>query len=249
MEKTTQLYSSPWERILNTIPQQSPKQSSSEHIQGLNPLQQKATFLANLHYQTLNGGLQQWVENGLGLSIDETIKTVCAIGTPTAIQVAEMLSKLRPFIDLSKSDRGWAGDYWIRDPALLEDDDFLDEDEDFEALQVANSLDEKYYELSDQFAKDIEAWLDTGAPDLTQSIPDQKQRPTLQPSLTGTRYPAIRVQLINEDGNAFVILSKVSSAMQRARISDSERDQFYKEATSGDYNHLLRTCTRWVTIY
>ena len=35
--------------------------------------------------------------------------------------------------------------------------------------------------------------------------------------------------------------------MRRAGISDEERDAFYAEATSGDYYHLLATCTRWST--
>ena len=56
------------------------------------------------------------------------------------------------------------------------------------------------------------------------------------------------MQLTGEDGNAFAILARVTRAMRRAGISDEERDAFYAEATSGDYDHLLATCMRWVDV-
>ena len=61
------------------------------------------------------------------------------------------------------------------------------------------------------------------------------------------KHPEVQVDLIGEDGNAFAILGRVSRAMRRAGVSKAERDAFMKEATSGDYNHLLATVMRWVT--
>jgi hypothetical protein len=43
------------------------------------------------------------------------------------------------------------------------------------------------------------------------------------------------------DGNAFAILGACSKAMTDAGVYAQEWEQFYGEATSGDYNHLLRT--------
>jgi hypothetical protein len=34
--------------------------------------------------------------------------------------------------------------------------------------------------------------------------------------------------------------------MRRAGVPKEERDEFAREATSGDYDHLLQTCVRWV---
>jgi hypothetical protein len=43
------------------------------------------------------------------------------------------------------------------------------------------------------------------------------------------------------DGNAFSILGACSSAMKKAGVHAKEWKSFHAEATSGDYNHLLRT--------
>ena len=50
----------------------------------------------------------------------------------------------------------------------------------------------------------------------------------------------IKVKLVGEDGNAFAILGRCRQAMAKARRLDLWND-FYKEATSGNYNHLLAT--------
>ena len=60
------------------------------------------------------------------------------------------------------------------------------------------------------------------------------------------RHPEIEVPLAGEDGNAFSILGRVLKAMRRAGVPKEEQDEFTKEATSGDYDHLLQTCMRWV---
>ena len=55
------------------------------------------------------------------------------------------------------------------------------------------------------------------------------------------------VKLIGENGNAFAILGRV-----RHGILHSDRpelaDDFISEATSGDYDHLLATCMRYVSV-
>ena len=37
-------------------------------------------------------------------------------------------------------------------------------------------------------------------------------------------------------------------AMRKAGLDKLEIDEFYKEAKSGDYNHLLATCMKWVDV-
>lgn len=61
-----------------------------------------------------------------------------------------------------------------------------------------------------------------------------------------TRYPDIKVQLIGEDGKAFAIMGRVAKALRRADVDPKEIEAFRTEATAGDYDHLLRTCMRWV---
>jgi len=62
------------------------------------------------------------------------------------------------------------------------------------------------------------------------------------------KYPDIVVQLTGEDGNAFAILGRVSQALRRGGVPKEERDKFFAEAQSGDYDNLLVTCMRWVNV-
>ena len=62
------------------------------------------------------------------------------------------------------------------------------------------------------------------------------------------KYPEIEVQLVGEDGNAFAIMGSVTEALRRADVPQAEIDAFIAEATSGDYDRLLQTCMRWVSV-
>ena len=62
------------------------------------------------------------------------------------------------------------------------------------------------------------------------------------------KYPEIEVQLTGEDGNANFILGSVTRALRKAKISKEEIAQFLDEAKSGDYDHLLQTCMKWVNV-
>ena len=60
-----------------------------------------------------------------------------------------------------------------------------------------------------------------------------------------TKYPHINIPLVGEDGNAFSILGRVQRIAKKAGLEKDEISAFYTEATSGDYNHLLRTVMSW----
>ena len=60
------------------------------------------------------------------------------------------------------------------------------------------------------------------------------------------KYPDVQVRLLGEDGNAFAILGRVRKALQKAGHGDAV-EEFTKEATAGDYDHLLRTVLEWVS--
>ena len=63
---------------------------------------------------------------------------------------------------------------------------------------------------------------------------------------TQPRYPDIQVQLSGQDGNAFAILGRTADALRQAGLAQDEIDDYFAEATSGDYDHLLQTTMRWV---
>ncbi|WP_296203920.1 hypothetical protein [uncultured Hyphomicrobium sp.] len=62
------------------------------------------------------------------------------------------------------------------------------------------------------------------------------------------KYPDITVELTGSDGNAFAVLGKVRKALRQAGLRDDEIKKFSDEAMAGDYDHLLRTCMRWVNV-
>jgi hypothetical protein len=63
-----------------------------------------------------------------------------------------------------------------------------------------------------------------------------------------SKYPDVQVDLVGEDGNAMAIMARVSSALRRAGVSKEERDTYYAESTSGDYDNLLRVAMEWVEV-
>lgn len=67
-------------------------------------------------------------------------------------------------------------------------------------------------------------------------------------SVSPPLYPDITVQLTGEDGNGFVIVSRVRMALRRFGVPEDECQAFFDEALSGDYDHLLQTCMKWVDV-
>jgi len=62
------------------------------------------------------------------------------------------------------------------------------------------------------------------------------------------KYPKIKVKLVGEDGNAFIILGKVKNALRKAHVPQDEIAAFVDEATAGSYDDLLCTCMKWVDV-
>lgn len=65
--------------------------------------------------------------------------------------------------------------------------------------------------------------------------------------ITTTKYPNVQIKLAGEDGNAFSILARVARAMRKAGVSNDEITTYNTEATSGDYDNLLRVTMSWVS--
>lgn len=61
------------------------------------------------------------------------------------------------------------------------------------------------------------------------------------------KHPEVEVQLTSEDGNAFLVLGRVAQALKHAGHEDEVR-QFMEEATAGDYDDLLATVQKWVSV-
>ena len=61
-------------------------------------------------------------------------------------------------------------------------------------------------------------------------------------------YEKPTVTCIGEDGNAFAIMGRVMKAMRRAGAPQELIAQYQKEATSGDYDNLLRVTMKYVEV-
>ena len=57
----------------------------------------------------------------------------------------------------------------------------------------------------------------------------------------------IKVRIIGADGNVYNLLGICRRALGRAGKIELW-DEFYKEATSGDYNHALATIADWFVV-
>jgi hypothetical protein len=57
-----------------------------------------------------------------------------------------------------------------------------------------------------------------------------------------------KLKLIGIDGNAFVIIGSARRMMKRAKMEEETIDKFTKEATSGDYDHLLQTVMEYFEV-
>ena len=51
----------------------------------------------------------------------------------------------------------------------------------------------------------------------------------------------MKYTLVGVDGNAYVVMGYVKDAMREVGMNQGEREAYVADATSGDYNHLLRT--------
>lgn len=66
--------------------------------------------------------------------------------------------------------------------------------------------------------------------------------------MSAVKYPEIEVQLTGIDGNAYAIMGAVSKALRRADVPQEEIDSYINQSKSGDYNNLLQTAMRWVSV-
>ena len=62
------------------------------------------------------------------------------------------------------------------------------------------------------------------------------------------KYPEVAVKLLDNSGNAFFILGKVTKELRRAKVPTDQIEAFKTEAMGGDYDHLLQTVMKWVTV-
>jgi hypothetical protein len=64
-----------------------------------------------------------------------------------------------------------------------------------------------------------------------------------------TKYPNVEIKLPVRGGNPFFIIGKAARALRNAGVAEKEVKTFRTECMSGDYEHVLHTCMRWVDVH
>jgi hypothetical protein len=61
-------------------------------------------------------------------------------------------------------------------------------------------------------------------------------------------YKHVEVNMRGVNGNSLVILGTIKKALKQAGADSFQIQVFMSRAMSDDYQHLLKTCSKWVTI-
>ena len=67
--------------------------------------------------------------------------------------------------------------------------------------------------------------------------------------MSDPKFPEVHVQLIGTSSHALAIVSRVQRALRKHGAPKDVQDAFFKEATSGNYDHVISTAMDWVTVH
>lgn len=71
----------------------------------------------------------------------------------------------------------------------------------------------------------------------------------LLPPELETEFPHIKVDLVQaSSGDSIALVMHTMRALQRHGVCDADRERFIREALSDDYDHVITTIMRTVTV-
>ena len=118
----------------------------SRFLLNLDSLERRAVILGNFNSQVLNGGFQQWVDNGYASGGGRELLVI--LNEMGAERVIELVKLVLEHVDLSLENRGF-GDYWLE----------VDESELKELFGELDVLSDKYFEFYEEFELEVEEYL------------------------------------------------------------------------------------------
>ncbi len=62
------------------------------------------------------------------------------------------------------------------------------------------------------------------------------------------KFPKVVVKLTGEDGGAFQMIGRTRATMRKAGVASVDIEAFTTEAHSGDYDNVISTIMKWVTV-
>lgn len=121
-----------------------------EFLLNLDALERKAVVLGNFNHQVLNGGLQQWVDNGYATGSGRDLLLILEeIGTELAKKVKAIVEEVLGYVDMDAEPQGW-GDYW--------QDGWVDDDH-LACYEEIDKLTDDYYTFYEDFEAEVERYL------------------------------------------------------------------------------------------
>lgn len=67
-------------------------------------------------------------------------------------------------------------------------------------------------------------------------------------TVPGTDIEKPDVTLTDGDGNSFAIMGRVKKALKEAGVPQDVIGEYFEEATSGNYDHLLATTMKYANV-
>lgn len=227
---------------------ESAKQISQKHLD--------AIVAICFNGQVCNGGFCQWVDNGYASSsIEFLIDLLERMETKNSNKILRMVRQLAEYINVEKKNIGFGGNYWENPCPYCNGEGFDTEDDEYEECHECNGtgyivpdldkMDDTYYEINEKWMEEVNDYLNDVQLNVDTDIYDEE---TASQDKNGVKYPNVTVKLIGEDGNAFLIIGKVKTALRRNKVPTEEIDKYMEEAMNGDYNNLLATTMKWVKV-
>ena len=229
--------------------------SRLEMADSFSPIHVAAVQLGNLNYQVENGGFLQWWDNGYKKEDIHDLIEMCKKGILLNIEnfqrLYDILNQINDFpenldeISYTKytcSNCGGEGviEDWDDSQVDCEEccgDGYIEEEEYVNewVKDELNKFDKTYYNY-DGWLKDFQQLINR-FDENTDGIIIEEFKITVKPIC----------KLVGTDGNAFSVMAKVRESLRKAGLRD-QIDDFLQEATSGEYNHLLAVCHKYVDI-
>lgn len=66
--------------------------------------------------------------------------------------------------------------------------------------------------------------------------------------MSAPKHPGVEVQLSGEDADSILMVMRTKRALSRAGVAAEEQAEFQDEALAGDYDNVISTITRWVSV-
>ena len=126
----------------------------SQFLLNLDAAERKAVILGNFHYQTCNGGICQYIENGYATGSGRDLLTILdEIGTENSQRVKRIVENSFQYVNLHGENEGCGGDYWS------DDEEWVDDDDPPARYAVLDKLTDEYYAFYESFTPEVEAYL------------------------------------------------------------------------------------------